>query len=45
MKQKSIKTNLEDIYKEVINKINVKFGEGTLQFLIDKNKEQNQIKF
>ena len=43
MKQKSIKTNLEDIYKEVINKINVKFGEGTLQFLIDKNKEQNQI--
>ena len=43
MKQKNIKTDLEDIYKEVINKLNVKFGEGTLQFLINKNKEKDKI--
>ena len=47
MKQKNIKSNLEDIYKETINKIDLKFGEGTLQFLGEQNKifdENNIIK-
>ena len=47
MKQKNIKSNLEDIYKETINKIDLRFGEGTLQFLGEQNKifdENNIIK-